>query len=101
MAEAPAALDRWSRMWYVDVLQCQMVQKRKNFLRPLHLIIRRYPAYDMTTRPQWHASSEKNRIPGLHRPPGHSKSRSSEQMQSMYREEHWKSYVIRRFCCVL
>ena len=52
-------------------------------LRPLHLIIRRYPAYHMTARPQWHASSEKDRIPGLHRPPGHSKSRSSEHMQSM------------------
>ena len=60
----------------------------KDFLRPLHLIIRRYPAYHMTTRPQWHASSEKNRIPGLHRPPGHSKSRSSEHMESMCREEH-------------
>ena len=23
----------------------------------------------MTTRPQWHASSETNRIPGLYRPP--------------------------------
>ena len=59
-------------------LQCQLVQIRKKFLRPLHLIIRRYSAYHMTTRPQWHASSEKNRILGLHRPPGHSKSRSSE-----------------------
>ena len=68
-----------------DVLQRQTVQKRKKFLRPLHLIIRRYPAYHMTARPQWHASSEKNRIPGLHRPPGHSKSRSSEHMQSMCR----------------
>ena len=56
----------------------------------------------MTTRPQWHASSEKNRMPGLHRPPGHSKSRSSEHMESMGpREEHWKSSIYRRFCCVL
>ena len=61
---------------------------RKKMLRPLHLIIRRYPAYHMTNRPQWHASSEKTRIPGLHRPPGHSKLRSSEHMQSMGREEH-------------
>ena len=71
-----------------DVLQCQLVQIRKKFLRPLHLKTRRYPAYHMTTRPQWHTSSEKNRIPGLHRPPGHSKSRSSEHMESMGREEH-------------
>ena len=55
----------------------------------------------MTTRPQWHTSSEKNRIPGLHRPPGHSKSRSSEHMESMGREERWKSSIHRRFCCVL
>ena len=46
----------------MDVLQCQMVQKRKKFYRPLHLIIRRYPTYHMTTRPQWHAGSEKYRI---------------------------------------
>ena len=45
--------------------------------------------------PQWHASSEKARIPGLHRPPGHSKSRSSKHMQSTCREEHWKSSIIR------
>ena len=83
-----------------DVLQQHLVQKRKKFFRPLHLITRRYPTYHMTTRPQWHASSEKNRIPGLHRPPGHSKSRSSEHMYSMCREEHWKSSIIRRFCCV-
>ena len=55
----------------------------------------------MTTRPQWHASSEKNRIPGLHRPPGHSKSRSSEHMESMGREERWERSINRRFCCVL
>ena len=70
-----------------DVLQRQMVQIRKKLLRPLHLIVRRYPAYHMTSRPQWHASSEKNRIPGLHRPPGHSKLRSSQHMESMCREE--------------
>ena len=84
-----------------DALQRQLVQKRKKFLRPLNLIIRRYPTYHMTTRPQWHASSEKNRIPGLHRPPGHSKSRSSEHMESMGREERWERSINRRFCCVL
>ena len=85
----------------VDVLQRQMVQIRKKLLRPLHLIVRRYPAYHMTFRPQWHASSEKNRIPGLHRPPGHSKLRSSQHMESMCGEERRKSSIIRRFCCVL
>ena len=84
-----------------DVLQRQMVQIRKKLLRPLHLIVRRYPAYHMTSRPQWHASSEKNRIPGLHRPPGHSKLRSSQHMESMCCEERRKSSIIRRFCCVL
>ena len=79
-----------------DVLQRQRGQIRKKCLRPLHLIVRRYPAYHMTVRPQWHASSEKNRIHGLHRPPGHSKLRSEEHMPYMCPTERWKSSIKRR-----
>ena len=42
----------------------------------------------MTYIRQTLANSAKDPIPGLHKPPGHSKSRSSEHMQSMCHEEH-------------